>query len=151
MVKVREFESFSLGETQRFGRYEVTAEEIIGFARKYDPQFFHTDPEAAKQSLFGGLCASGWHTCAMMMSMVVANMEKAGQSLGSPGIEELRWLKPVRPGDVLSVENEVIDLRPSVSRPGIGVVLGRVTVFNQTGEPVMRFTSKGMYPRRKDG
>lgn len=142
------FESFEIGQVEEFGAYEVTEEEVIAFARKYDPQFFHLDPEAAKKSLFGGLCASGWHTCAMTMAMMVENMEKTGRSLGSPGLDELRWRRPVYPGDVLSVRMEVLDLKPSKSRPEIGFVISRVEVSNQDGTPVMDFISKGIFPRK---
>lgn len=146
------FESFEVGQVQEFGAYEVTEAEVIEFAGKYDPQFFHLDPEAAKQSLFGGLCASGWHTCAMTMRMMVDNMEQHGESLGSPGVDELRWRRPVYPGDVLSVRMEVLDLVKPKSRPGIGFVISRVTTSNQKGEPVMEFISKGIFPRsRQDG
>ena len=145
------FENFKIGQTQNFGAYEVTEEEIIEFAAKYDPQFFHLDHEAAKQSLFGGLCASGWHTCAMTMAMMVANMDKNGRSLGSPGIDSLRWLRPVYPGDVLSVQMEVLDTIPSRSRPNIGVVVSKVSVSNQNGIVVMEFVSKGIFSRSVDG
>ena len=141
------FENFKIGQTQNFGAYEVTEEEIIEFAAKYDPQFFHLDHEAAKQSLFGGLCASGWHTCAMTMAMMVANMDKNGRSLGSPGIDNLRWLRPVYPGDVLSVQMEVLDTIPSKSRPSIGIVVSKVSVSNHKEEVVMEFTSKGIFSR----
>lgn len=141
------FESFEIGQIQSFGAYEVTKEEIIDFASKYDAQFFHLDEEAAKQSLFGGLCASGWHTCSMTMAMLVENMDKTGRGLGSPGLDELRWLKPVFPGDILSVKMEVMDLLHSKSRPTIGFVVNKVTVSNQKDEPVMSFVSKGIFPR----
>jgi acyl dehydratase len=140
------FESFQVGQVQSFGAYQVTEAEIIEFAQKYDPQFFHLDHEAAKQSLFGGLCASGWHTCAMTMAMMVENLDTRGRSLGSPGVDNLRWLKPVYPGDTLSVRMEVLDLQPSQSRP-IGFVISRTTVSNQDGTPVMEFISKGIFPR----
>lgn len=141
------FDRFKIGQIDTFGAYKVTKEEVIEFAGKYDPQFFHLDPEAAKQSLFGGLCASGWHTCAMTMSMMVENMDKHGTSLGSPGVDNLRWLKPVYPGDVLSVRMEVTETKPSKSRPSIGIVFSTVTVLNQDEEPVMEFLSKGIFPR----
>lgn len=141
------FESFEVGQVQTFGSYEVTEAEIIEFAGKYDPQFFHLDHEAAKQSLFGGLCASGWHTCAMTMAMMVENMDKRGKSLGSPGIDTLRWVRPVYPGDVLSVHIEVLETVPSRSRPEIGVIVSKVTVRNQQDIDVMEFVSKGIYPR----
>jgi len=142
------FESFEVGQTQSFGAYEVTEQEIVEFARKYDPQFFHIDPEAAKKSLFGGLCASGWHTCAMTMSMLVENMASKGTtSLGSPGIDQLKWLRPVYPGDVLSVHMEVLETNPSKSRPTIGIIVSKVTVSNQNETAVMEFISKGIFPR----
>jgi acyl dehydratase len=146
-LKYIPFESFDIGQIQKFGAYEVTEEEIIEFAEKYDPQFFHLDHEAAKQSLFGGLCASGWHTCSMTMAMMVANMDKNGRSLGSPGIDNLRWLRPVCPGDVLSVQMEVMDTRPSKSRPNIGIVVSKVSVSNHKEEVVMEFTSNGIFSR----
>ena len=146
-LKYIPFESFEIGQIQNFGTYEVTEEEIIEFAEKYDPQFFHLDHEAAKQSLFGGLCASGWHTCSMTMAMMVANMDKNGRSLGSPGIDNLRWLRPVYPGDVLSVQMEVMDTRPSKSRPNIGIVVSKVSVSNHKEEVVMEFTSNGIFSR----
>ncbi len=142
------FESFKVGQVQEFGSYHVTEAEIIEFARKYDPQFFHLDPVAAKDSLFGGLCASGWHTCAMTMAMLVENMEKTGRSLGSPGIDSLSWRHPVYPGDTLSVRMEVQELRPSKSRPQIGFVISQTQVFNQNGTCVMEFISKGIFPRQ---
>ena len=145
--KLIPFEAFHVGQVQEFGAYEVTKEEIVEFAGKYDPQFFHLDPEAAKKSLFGGLCASGWHTCAMTMSMMVANMRERGGSLGSPGLDNLRWRRPVYPGDVLSVHMEVLELRPSKSRPEIGFVISKTTVRNQQKIDVMDFTSKGIFPR----
>ena len=146
-LKYIPFESFDIGQIQNFGAYEVTEEEIIEFAEKYDPQFFHLDHEAAKQSLFGGLCASGWHTCSMTMAMMVANMDKNGRSLGSPGIDNLRWLRPVYPGDVLSVQMEVMDTRPSKSRPNIGILVSKVSVSNHKEEVVMEFTSNGIFSR----
>lgn len=142
------FERFEVGQVQEFGAYEVTKEEIIEFASKYDAQFFHLDEEAAKDSLFGGLCASGWHTCAMTMAMMVENLDKTGRSLGSPGVDMLRWLKPVYPGEVLSVRMEVLELTPSKSKP-IGFVKSKVTVSNQDGVPVMEFISNGIFPRGK--
>jgi len=143
------FEDIELGGRERFGRYAVTAEEIIAFAQKYDPQPFHIDPEAAKRSLFGGLCASGWHTCAMAMRMMVDRMKETGTySLGSPGVDEVRWKRPVYPGDVLSLEVEIIDKRRSRSRPGIGIIRNRYRVFNQKGEEVMSFIGNAFIPCR---
>ena len=150
-LKYIPFESFEIGQKQNFGTYEVTEEEIIEFATKYDAQFFHLDHEAAKASLFGGLCASGWHTCAMTMSMMVKNMDLHGRSLGSPGIDSLKWLRPVYPGDVLSVEMEILDTVPSKSRPNIGVVTNKVSVSNHKGVVVMEFTSKVIFKRLAAG
>ena len=146
-LKYIPFESFEIGQKQSFGAYKVTEDEIIEFASKYDAQFFHLDHEAAQDSLFGGLCASGWHTCAMTMSMMVENMDLYGRSLGSPGIDSLRWLRPVYPGDILSVQMEVLDTVPSKSRPNIGVVTNKVSVSNHKGVVVMEFTSKGIFRR----
>lgn len=143
------FENFEIGQVQTFGAYEVTKEEIIEFAEKYDPQFFHLDEEKARESLFGGLCASGWHTCAMTMSMLVENMKTRGKSLGSPGIDALRWKHPVFPGDILSVRMEVIDLIKPKSRNDVGFVVSQTTVSTQNGVEVMEFVSKGIFPRTK--
>ena len=144
-------EDFSPGDVAAFGAYEVTEEEIVAFAAKYDPQPFHLDHDAAAKSIFGGLCASGWHTCAMTMRMMVDHMDEVGggSSLGSPGVDRIRWLKPVFPGDVLSVRSVVEEVRPSKSRPGIGVVRQSYTVSNQHGEPVMTFTGNAFFPRRE--
>lgn len=143
------FEAFSIGQVATFGAYEVTKDEIIEFAQKYDAQFFHLDEEEAKSSLFGGLCASGWHTCAMTMAMLVEHMKTRGKSLGSPGVDSLRWKHPVYPGDVLSVRQEVVDLIEPKSRPEIGFVVSKTTVSTQTGTEVMEFVSKGIFPRGK--
>jgi|TARA_R100000501_G_scaffold14680_1_gene26599 acyl dehydratase len=135
-------EDLIVGTKAQFGRYEVTREEVLDFARKYDPQAFHLDDEAAAKTHFGRLSASGWHTCAMTMAMIVEDQKgdrRAG--LGSPGIDELRWLKPVFPGDILRVETEVTDVRPSRSRPELGSVHSLVTVFNQKDQAVMTMKS----------
>ena len=141
-------EDYEVGTIQEFGAYEVTEEEILEFAKKYDPQFFHVDVEAAKESWFGGLIASGWHTCAMTMRMLVDSMEGRAHSLGSPGVDEVRWRRPVRPGDILSVKTEITELRPSRSRPGFGSLHQDMTVSNHKGEVVMTFKSIAMLPRR---
>ena len=140
-----------MGRNKTLVHMKSPKKEIIEFASKYDAQFFHLDHEAAKESLFGGLCASGWHTCAMTMSMMVENMDLHGRSLGSPGIDSLRWLRPVYPGDVLSVQMEVLDTVPSKSRPNIGVVTNKVSVSNDKGVIVMEFISKGIFKRRAAG
>jgi acyl dehydratase len=139
------FEDIIVGSTSSFGHYEVTREEVIDFASKYDPQPFHLDDDAAAQTYFGRLSASGWHTCAMTMRMLVDHMKKHAQaSLGSPGIDELRWLKPVYPGDILRVEGEVLSKRRSKSRPEMGSFVGRNTVYNQDDVAVMTMVSTGL-------
>ena len=146
------FEDIQVGAKSSFGRYEVTREEVIAFASKYDPQPFHLSDEAAATTHFGRLSASGWQTCAMTMSMVVENLKAHRQAgLGSPGVDELRWLKPVYPGDVLRCETEVLDKRPSQSRPEMGSFRSKVTVLNQDDIPVLTFTSIGLIRTRPAG
>ncbi len=130
----------------------MTREEVIDFASRYDPQPFHLDDAAAAANpIFGRLSASGWHTCAMVMRMLVDHqMEDGHMSLGSPGVDEIRWLKPVYPGDTLSVEVEVVETRPSRSKPQIGSVHFVMTAFNQHGEPVMRQKAANLQPRRPE-
>jgi acyl dehydratase len=145
------WEDIEVGARSSFGRYQVTRDEVIEFASKYDPQPFHLSDEAAAQTYFGRLSASGWHTCAMLMRMLVEHMRAEQQAgLGSPGIDELRWLKPVYPGDTLRAESEVLDKTPSRSRPDMGSYRGRTTVFNQHDEPVMTLTSIGLIRRRAE-
>ena len=121
----------------------------MDFARKYDPQPFHLSDEAAAQTHFGRLSASGWHTCAMTMAMLVENLKANRQAgLGSPGIDELRWLKPVYPGDTLRCESVVLEKRPSASRPEMGIFKSRMTVFNQDDVPVMTMVSNGLVSTR---
>ncbi|MEW4448046.1 MaoC family dehydratase [Qipengyuania sp. JC766] len=139
------FEDIEVGKKQSFGRYEVTREEVMEFAEKYDPQPFHLDDEAAARTHFGRLSASGWHTCAMTMRMLVDNMKDQQQAgLGSPGVDHIRWVKPVYPGDVLRCESEVIEKRRSKSRPEMGLFKSRGTTFNQNDEPVLQMVSNGM-------
>ena len=143
------FEDIVVGARASFGSYQVTRDEVTAFASRYDPQAFHLDDAAAAATHFGRLSASGWHTCAMTMSMVVANMaENQHAGLGSPGVDELRWLKPVYPGDTLRCETEVIEKTPSRSRPEMGSFRSKMTVFNQHDEAVMRFTSIGLIRTR---
>jgi acyl dehydratase len=139
------YEDLTPGQTEHFGSLLVDRDEVIAFATKYDPQPFHLSDEAAAKTAFGRIAASGWHTCAMTMSMVVARMKEIGhQGLGAPGIEELRWPKPVYPGDTLSCETALLDKRRSASRPEMGLFRRSMTVRNQHGEVVMTFTSTGM-------
>jgi acyl dehydratase len=146
------FEDVEIGAVRRFGRYEVTPEEIVAFARQFDPQFFHVDPDAARQSIFGGLIASGWHTGAMFIRMITQDGPFAGHAVqGAMGFDDLRWLKPVRPGDVLSVESEVVGKEASPKRPHVGIVRVTSRIMNQRGEVVMSLTSLVLYRRRNQG
>ncbi|HWU94019.1 MAG TPA: MaoC family dehydratase, partial [Sphingomonas sp.] len=142
-------DDMQVGMKRSFGRYEVTREEVLEFARKYDPQPFHLSDEAAAQTHFGRLAASGWHTCAMTMSMFVAEMAVHPQaSLGAAGVDELRWLKPVYPGDVLRCESEILEVTPSRSRPEMGSMRSQTTTYNQQDEPVLRFVALALMRRR---
>ena len=139
------YEDLEVGMTSSSGAYEVTAEEVRDFARKYDPQPFHLSQEAAAKTHFGRISASGWHTCAMTMRMLVENMSVVEQAgLGSPGIDQLRWVKPVYPGDVLRCETEVIEKRRSKSRPDMGLFKSRVSTFNQGDVLVLEMVSNGL-------
>jgi acyl dehydratase len=142
-------EDMEVGAESVFGHYDVTREEVLEFARKYDPQPFHLSDEAAARTHFGRLAASGWHTCAMTMAVIVDHISKDRQAgLGSPGVDELRWLKPVYPGDGLTVSGKVLEATPSRSKPDIGSVRSQVTVTNQDDVPVMRFISLVLMQRR---
>jgi len=143
------FEDYQVGQKSQFGAYEVTEEEIKEFAGKYDPQFFHLDNEAAKNSLFGGLCASGWHTGAMFMRMLIDNLPEEHGSLGSPGLNNLKWLKPVYPGYVLSVKSCVASTRLSESKPGVGLICVNYEIVNQHNETVMTLESNAFMRCRK--
>ncbi|MDD1451215.1 MaoC family dehydratase [Sphingomonas sp. H160509] len=146
------FEDIEVGRTASFGSYAVTREEVMDFAAKYDPQPFHLSDEAAAQTHFGRLSASGWHTCAMVMSMVVANLKENQQAgLGSPGIDDLKWVKPVYPGDTLRCETEILEKRVSASRPEMGIFKSRMRVFNQDDVMVMTFVSNGLVATRPAG
>lgn len=139
------YEDLEIGAKQSFGSYEVTREEVLEFASKYDPQAFHLDDEAAAKTHFGRVSASGWHTCAMTMAMMVENMKNVKQAgLGSPGVDQLMWKKPVYPGDTLRVESEVTEKRRSKSRREMGIFKSRAQVFNQNNEVVLEMTSNGL-------
>ena len=142
-------EDLSVGDETEFGQYDVTREDVIEFARKYDPQPFHLSDEAAAKTHFGRLAASGWHTCAMTMAVIarfVVKDEQAG--LGSPGVDDLRWLKPVYPGDTLHVRSRIEEVRPSRSKPEIGSFRSDTVVTNQDKVPVLTFTSIVLMRRR---
>lgn len=145
------WEDFPVGKVSEFGHMTVSAEEIIEFAGKFDPQPFHLSEEGGKNSLFGSLCASGWHTCAMAMRMMCDGYILESASLGSPGLENIRWLKPVRPGDTLHVRSVVLEARPMDSKPHVGLLRVRTEVLNQNNEEVMQMEGYGMYRRRNPG
>lgn len=143
------YEDLAIGTTRNFGAYEVTREEVMEFASKYDPQPFHLDDEAAAQTHFGRLSASGWHTCSMTMRMMVDNMmNEKSAGLGSPGVDQLRWKKPVYPGDTLRCETEVIEKRRSASRPEMGIFKSRIRTFNQNDEIVLEMVSNALIRTR---
>jgi len=143
------YEDIEVGAKQAFGRYEVTRKEVMDFASKYDPQPFHLDDDAAAETHFGRLSASGWHTCAMTMAMLVENMKNHAQAgLGSPGVDNLRWKKPVYPGDVLRVESEIVEKRRSESRPEMGLFKSHTKTLNQNGEVVLEMVSNGLIRTR---
>jgi len=144
------YEDIEVGHKDTFGNYPVTKEEIIDFASKYDPQPFHLHEDFAKQSVFGGLCASGWHTCSMMMRMMVDRMMENGLAgLGSPGLDTVAWKRPVFPGDTLSVCSTITEKRVSKSRPNMGLVKAAHEVLNQDGIVVTEVHSNLMVARRK--
>jgi acyl dehydratase len=141
------FEDVRVGESDALGSHTITEAEMVAFARRYDPQPFHTDPEAARATIFGGLIASGWHTAALYMGLFVRSQQNRA-SMGSPGVEELRWLVPVRPGDVLTARSRIVDAWPSESSAGRGTIVGEHEFVNQRGEVVMRFRARGHVARR---
>jgi len=142
------FEDFEVGRTIDVGSRTVSEEEIIDFATKYDPQPFHIDKVAAGKSMYGGIIASGWHTCGMIMRLMVDGFLKEAASLGSPGVDEIRWLKPVRGGDTLHVTTTALEVRPSASKPDRGVVVTQWQAKNQHGELVATVKGMGMFLRR---
>ena len=149
---MRYFEDLEVGSETFFGSCSVTREEVIDFARRFDPQPFHLSDEAAAKTHFGRIAASGWHTCAMTMGVIARHVVAQGQAgLGSPGIDELRWLKPVYPGDRLTVRGQVIEARASRSRPATMIVRTEVRVTNQADDEVMRYVSTVLYSCRPAG
>ena len=147
-VPTRYFEDFAVGDIAELGPRLVTREEIVGFASQFDPQPMHMDEEAARHSMLGGLAASGWHTCAIMMRMIVDGFLVDVASMGAPGIDEVKWLKPVRPGDRLTVRGVVKSVRASQSRPDRGFVSLLWEVTNDRGELVMTLECPQMLLRR---
>lgn len=148
MTVIRYFEDYPAGAVETLGRIDVDEQEVLAFARRYDPQAFHTDPAAARDSAFGGLIASGWHTASMMMRVLVDRYLSPVSSLGSPGIDALRWLAPVRPGDVLSVRATIVEARPSRSKPDRGLVVTLFETTNQHGVLVMSMSAMNLIARR---
>jgi acyl dehydratase len=142
------FEDFTAGREFRTDGATVTEAQILEFALAFDPQPFHLDVEAAKQSIFGGLIASGFHTMALTFRLFAQTRALAACSLGSPGVDELRWLRPVRPGDTLRAVVRVVEQRPSTSKPDRGIVRLHWTTLNQSGEPVLTMTSMQLVRRR---
>jgi acyl dehydratase len=145
---MRYWEDFEIGDVREVGPVTVTEDEIVDFARRFDPQPFHVDPEAAKASPYGGLIASGWHTTALFMGMFVRAVLLDSASLGSPGVEEIRWTAPVRPGDTLGGRSTVTDVQPSSKDPRRGTVYTTNEVFNQDGALVMTLKARGFFERR---
>jgi len=145
---MRYFEDLEVGAETEFGSYAVTREEVLEFARKYDPQPFHLSDEGAANTHFGRLCASGWHTAAMTMKLLVASELKPAGGIVGAGFDEFRWPRPVRPGDELRVESEVLEVRASKSRPDQGVIKVRTTTLNQDNQPVQVSVGNLIVPRR---
>ncbi len=142
------FEDFPPGNIAEFGPRSVTREEIIAFAAEFDPQPMHLDEEAARASMLGGLAASGWHTCAILMRMIYDGFLFESVSMGAPGVDEVRWLAPVRPGDTLTMRRTVLDARVSRSKPDRGFVTLQFEVFNQAGRCVMTLKTPMMIARK---
>ncbi len=144
------FEDFPKGRSYPLSEYTITQQRMIAFASEYDPQYYHTDPEAATQSVFGGLIGSGWMTTAIFMRMQCDSFLSDSACLGSPGVDKIRWLQPTRPGDTLHGTNDVVDATPSRSKPDRGSVIADVTLFNQHDEVVMTLTTRAIFRKRPD-
>lgn len=142
------WEDLPVGHTQEVGSTTLTREQVLDFARQFDPQPFHLDEAAAAEGVFGRLSASGWHTCAACMGLMVRHFFSKAAALGSPGLERVEWRKPVFPGDTLRLVHVVTDSRPSQSRPGVGLVRARWDVFNQHGDQVLMVDAWVMFRRR---
>ena len=142
------WEDFAVGSVAHYGPRPVTREEIIDFASEFDPQPMHLDDAAARAGMLGGLAASGWHSCALLMRMMVDGLLRDAHSRGSPGVEEVHWLRPVRPGDHLTARSTVLETRASRSRPDLGLVKLRCELLDQHGAVVMSMVSTLMVGRR---
>ncbi len=145
---MRYLEDFKVGETIELGSTVVDKDELIAFGKRFDPQPFHVDEEAAKRTHFGGLITSGWHTAAMLMRLIVDTVAANSVSLGSPGMDEIRWLRPVRPGDTLTGVGKILEVVPSRSKADRGHVRTLYEVTNQKGEKVMTVIGRGIFGRR---
>ena len=141
-------EDYAVGQVYRTGRVQIDKDQILAFAKQYDPQPYHLDEEAARKSVFGGLAASGWHTAALTMRLLVDSEFRPANGILGVGFDELSWPRPVRPGDELYAESEVLEVRPSKSRPDRGLIRVRTTTLNQDGEPVQIYTGNLLVPRR---
>ncbi|KPU97787.1 acyl dehydratase [Variovorax paradoxus] len=144
------FADFHAGQVIEAGPYLLSEEELVGFARSYDPQWFHTDAEASRESPFGGLIASGWHTCAIAMRLVVEAALAGSESFASPGLEHVRWPNPVRPGDALRLVADVIEVRRSESKPTLGILRWRWRLFNQRELMVLDVEVTSLFRLRED-
>ena len=144
----RYWEFFEVGQKESFGRHEATEENIIEFAEEFDPQFFHIDPAAAKDHFFGGLISSGWQTGSVLMRMIVDGQLSNSTSMGSPGVDELRWISPVRPGEVLSATSEVLETYPHKHKADRGYVKFSHTVLNQDNETKLTMVSRIIFGRK---
>lgn len=145
---MRYFEDFAPGQVLELGSRTISRESMLAFAREFDPQPFHVDEDAARRSIYGGLLASGWHTGSLMMRILCDGLLHDTASLGSPGIDELRWLKPVRPGDTLSVRMTVLEALPSRSKPDRGLIRSLTEMRNQHGEVVLTVRGLSLLGRR---
>ena len=145
---MRYFEDINVGDCSEFGQYLVTEEEIINFGKKFDPQPFHTSKKEAKETSVGTLIASGWHTCSIFMRLFVDEYLEGGNGMPSPGVNEIKWLKPVKPGDTISVKITVDSLRKSKSNPNRGIISNFCEVINQNNEIVLSMNTIGFIPIR---
>ena len=143
------WEDLQPGSVRELGSVQPSADDIKDFAEQFDPQPFHVDEMAGRRSIFGNLCASGWHTCALAMRLTVDNFLRESASMGSPGLESLRWLKPVYPDDTLTLRHTIVESRPLRKRPDVGLVRARWEMFNQNAEKVLEMEGYGMFRRRQ--
>jgi len=149
-TRPRYFDDLEPGDVVELGSRTITKESIVAFAREFDPQYFHVDEEAAKRSIYGGLLASGWHTACILMRLLYDGLVKDAASMGSPGVDELRWVRPVRPGDTLSARFTVLESVPSRTKPDRGIIRSLCEVRNQHGEVVMTMRGMSLLGRRPE-